>query len=129
MRILNSSSAGYLEIFFPLLWFVSLGIYCLHLKMEAYFYRLHLYIMNFQLHQRHLRLIFFKNTWSFFTGCVLCDNSLFYIRCVLSLFNLQSQHLLYVNFANKGGGGAGWLSNLCNDLFFETFPPFRLCKK
>ena len=38
MRILNSSSAGYLEIFFPLLWFVSLGIYCLHLKMEAYFY-------------------------------------------------------------------------------------------
>ena len=60
MRILNSSSAGYLEIFFPLLWFVSLGIYCLHLKMEAHFYRLHLHIMNFQLHQRHLRLIFLK---------------------------------------------------------------------
>ena len=60
MRILNSSSAGYLEIFFPLLGFASLVIYCLYLKMEAHFYILHLHIMNFQLHQRHLRLIFLK---------------------------------------------------------------------
>ena len=63
--------------------------------------------------------------------CVIFDKSVYKVKKTLCKNDTFSRfchalaypgcHLLYVNYANKGGGGAGWLGNFCNSLFFETF--------